>query len=130
MAGVTLDQIPPATSLAGGELIWIYQPGGSQATPWVGKSMTTNQLAGFIKGTGFTSPTMRQLCAAMASQGTLVGVFNALPSDITNSYNIAWWHAYYMNIGDPFVTGFLQPTLGYTGAQMQALFTFALTFPA
>jgi hypothetical protein len=73
---------------------------------------------------------MRQLVAAMAGQGTLVAVYEALPSDITNSYNIAWSHAYYMGITDPFITGFLQPTLGYTTAQMQALFTLALTYPA
>ena len=76
------------------------------------------------------TPTMRQLIAAMGSQAVLVSVQNAVPADITNAYNIAWTHAVYMPLTDPFVTGFLQPTLGYSGAQMTTLYALALTFPA
>ena len=131
MAAVTLDQLPPAIFLSGNELIWLYQVGPTDATPWIGVNCTVGDLAGYIQNGGFSSqPTMRQLLAAMASQNTLVGVAQAVPSDITNSYNIAWNHAFRMSLSDPFITGFLEPTLGYSQSQMQALFTLALTFPA
>lgn len=133
MAAVTLDQLPPALDLNGGELLWAYQQGPTQATPWIGVRTTASQIAAFVNDTlnlpaaGYVS--MRQLIAALANQGNLNAVFDALPSDITNSYNIAWNHAYIMSRADPFSTGFLQPTLGYTTLQMQTLFALAATFP-
>lgn len=131
MAGVTLDQLPPALYLGGAELIWLYQPGPTEATPWIGVSCTVADLISYINSGGFsTQPTMRQLLAAMASQGVFLTAFQALPADVTDPNNIAWNHAFRMTLSDPFITGFLEPTLGYSQAQMQALFTLALTFPA
>jgi hypothetical protein len=130
MAGTTLDVLPPALALQGNELLLIYQPQpGNLLVPYVGLRCTTGQVAELITGIGTINPSMRQLIAALANQGVLVSVFDALPADITNSYNIAYNHAYVMTIGDSFVTGFLQPTLGYSGAQMIALFDLALSFP-
>ena len=60
--------------------------------------------------------------AAMAAAGVMVTAFNALPGSITNTYNIAWNHAYRMSINDPFITGFLEGAIGYSPAQMAALF--------
>lgn len=128
MAGVTLNEIPVAVALNGNELLWAYQQ-GNNVTPWVGVSVTSGQLASLISGIGTTTPSMRQLFAAMANQGVMYSTFIQLPGDMTNSYNIAWNHAYRMAITDPFVTGFLQPALGYSSAQMAALFALALTFP-
>lgn len=130
MAGTTLDVLPPALGLQGNELLWIYQPQtGDTPVTYVGLRCTTAQVAALVSGIGTVNPSMRQLIAALASQAVLVEVEQAVPGDTTNSYNIAWNHAYVMSIGDSFVTGFLQPTLGYSGAQMTALFTLALTFP-
>lgn len=128
MAGVALNELPPALALNGNELLWAYQQ-GPITTPWIGVTITPQMIAGLSTATGVTTPSWRQLLAAMASQGVLYGVAEAVPSDITNSYNIAWNHAYTMPISDPFVSGFLQPTLGYTNAQMTALYAFALAFP-
>ena len=128
MAGTTLDELPSATSLSGQELLWVYQPTGNSQAPWVGLSCTSSQLA-TLPPVGGTTVSMRQLFAAMAADDVLVTAFEALSGDITNAYNIAWSHAYIMTIGDPFVTSFLMPAIGYNTAQMQALFAFALTFP-
>lgn len=133
MAATTLDQLPPALALNGGELVWLYQQGPTLATPWIGVRCTTAQVAAFTKaalslpGSGYVS--MRQLIAALASQGNLVSVVGALTSDITNPYNIAYNHAYIVSQSDPFITGFLQPTLSLSGAQVATLFALALTFP-
>ena len=133
MAATTLDQLPVALALNGGELVWLYQQGPTEATPWIGVRGTTAQIAALITTTlklpnaGYVS--MRQLVAALASENLLLGVTQALPGDETNAFNIAWTHAYLMSAGDPFVVGFLQPTLGYTGAQITTLFAYAATFP-
>jgi len=130
MAGTTLTAIPPALALNGSELVWIYQQTGNPVNPWVGLRCTTSQVANLLTvGTLSNSISMRQLFAAMASQGVMVTAFEALPADITDSNNIAWQHAYRMTITDTFITGFLQPAIGYSTAQMQALFALALTFP-
>ena len=132
MAGVTLDKLPPATGFVGNELLWIYQQGPTQITPWIGLRCTLSQVAAYISnpGGGTYACTMRQLVAELASQNLLNTVLLALPSDPNNSYNIAWFHGRNMGITDPFSTGFLQPTLGYSTNQMQNLYTFALAFPA
>lgn len=124
-AGTTLDTIPPALGLNGGELFWIYQQGPTEATPWIGLSCTAAQIAQFAAGLAQPATTMRQLLSALSIQGVLIEVFDALPSDLTNTYNICWYHGATVSLGDVFVTGFLQPTLGYTNAQMQALFVLA-----
>jgi hypothetical protein len=131
MAGTTLDVLPPAVALSGGELVWLYQPGlNPLVTPWIGVRCTTQQIANLLTTTGgFGVCSMRQLFAAMAAAGVMVTAFEALPGDITNSSNIAWNHAYRMIISDPFITGFLQPAIGYTNAQMTALFAAALSYP-
>lgn len=125
-SGTTLDQLPPALALNGNELFWIYQQGPNEAVPWVGLRCTANQIAALIQNSQ-SRTTMRQLLSVLALQGLLFEVFEALPSDITNTYNIAWNHASSISIGDIFVTGFLQPVLGYTNTQMQALFQLAGT---
>lgn len=142
MAGITYDQTPAALALNGGELIYAYQQnsntglygqGPTGPTPWTGVTLTPAQIAAFVAAayklpsSGYVS--MRQLLAALAYQASLVTVFEALPSDITNPYNIAYNHAYIITQSDPFVTGFLQPTLGLTGPQLAALFALATTFP-
>jgi len=132
MSGVTLDQLPPAIALTGAELVWVYQAGPNPlVTPWIGYRCTTSQIANLLTTAsgGSSTCSMRQLFAAMASQSVMVTAFEQLPADITNTYSIAWNSAYRMSIADPFITGFLQSALGYTGAQMAALFALALTFP-
>lgn len=130
MAGVTLDQLPPTLDLIGTELFWIYQQGPTEATPWIGMRCTLQQLSTwFANPAGVLGCTMRQLAATLAANDLLVGVLEALTSDVTNQYNIAWTHATVMNATDPFSTGFLQPTLGYTTAQMQELYISGLAFP-
>lgn len=131
MAGTTLDQLPPAIALTGAELVWIYQQGTNPlVTPWVGYRCTTSQIANLLStGGGVGVCSMRQLFAAMANQNVMTTAFNQLPGDMTDANNIAWNHAYRMMISDSFVTGFLQPAIGYNDVQMVALFALALTFP-
>jgi hypothetical protein len=132
MTGTTLNNLPPAIALSGAELVWLYQPGPNPlVTPWIGVSCTTSQIANLLttSGGGSSTCSMRQLFAAMANQSVLVLAFGSLPGDQTNQYNIAWYHAYRMTITDPFITGFLEPAIGYTGAQMAALFVLAQSFP-
>lgn len=131
MAGTTLDQLPPAIALTGAELVWIYQQGTNPlVTPWVGYRCTTSQIANLLSTDGgAASCSMRQFFAAMSSQGVQTTAFSALSTDPTNTYNIAWNHAYRMSIADPFITGFLQSAISYTSAQMVALFVLANTFP-
>ena len=130
MAVTTYSEMPQLIVLGGGELVCLSQP-GTTPTPWITGTITLSELASFIISGGFaTAPTMRQLFAAMAADNVMVIAFEQLPSDITSSYNIAWNSAFRMPITDPFVTGFLQPALGYSPSQMTALFAQALTFPA
>lgn len=131
MAGVTLDQLSPALGFNGNELFWIYQQGPTEATPWIGIHCTLSQIASWVGNPTLNTLgcSMRQLVAALANQDVLIEVFDALPSDITNAYNIAWTHGSVMNIADPFSVGFLQPTLGYTTLQMELLYALAITFP-
>ena len=132
MAITTYDQLPVTLSLAGNEITAIYVPSGL-APPlpqWVTQRCTTAQIAQLVSGSAGSSVTMRQLLAALAADSLLVTLFEAVPADITNQYNIAYWHATKMTLTDPFITGFLQPTLSYSALQVQTLFTLALTFPA
>jgi hypothetical protein len=124
----TYIDFAPAIALNGNELVLIYQQ-GNNVTPWITVNCTTGQIANLLNGGVSNTPSMRQLFAAMAFQNVMVSAFEQLPSDITNTYSIAWNHAYRMPINDPFVSGFLQPALGYTGAQMTSLFALALTYP-
>ena len=132
MAGVAFYNLPPALALNGGEQMVAYQQGPTQATPWIGVQLTTSQLAAMVAATlnlpteGYIS--MQQLMSALAAKGVLYAAFEALPSDITNSYNIAWNHAYTISPSDPFIVKFLQPAINYTAAQMQNLFVFAQQF--
>lgn len=129
--GTTLDVLPQAIALSGQELVWLYQPGPNPlVTPWIGVRCTTGQLATIGGGgPGAATCSMRQLFAAMASQGVLVIADQQVPGDITDPNNIAWNHAYRMTITDAFITGFLEPAIGYSPAQMAALFVLAQTFP-
>jgi len=101
------------------------------AVPWVSYAVTAQVIKNFAQGIPSTSQvTMRQLKQALAAQTVIIEVYQALPADISNTYNIAWASAANMSLTDPFTINFLQPTLGYSAAQMQALFLLALTFPA
>lgn len=129
MAVTTLNDLPPALALTGAELCFIYQY-DLLLEEWITYSCTTSQIALLTSsegGAGICS--MRQLLAAMASLDIFYGAYEQLPADVTNTYNIAWNHAFRMTIADPFITGFLQPALGYDTIQMTALFVLALTFP-
>lgn len=129
LVGTTLNDLPPVLALNGSELCFLYQ-----FDPMLGKYVTYScttfqiaQLAFGIGGEGVCS--MRQLFAAMANQGVMYQAFEQLPADVTNTFNIAWNHAFIMTINDPFIQDFLQPALGYSDLQMTALFALALTFP-
>lgn len=124
----SLSQQPLAIGLDGTELVLISQA-GNVAVPWVTKATTVAAIGGYINGVFGTAVSMRQLLAAMAQTGVYFTAFRKLPADQSNSYNIAWNHAYRMPITDPFITGFLQPALSYSDAQMVALYTLALTLP-
>ena len=128
VVGTTLNNLPPVLALNGSELFFLYQYDPAIST-WITYSCTAEQLFnGGFDGASVCS--MRQLFAAMADQDVMLTAFDQLPADITNTYNIAWTHGYRMTITDPFITGFLQPAIGYSDAQMVALFALALTFPA
>jgi hypothetical protein len=127
MATETISQLPLVTGLAGNELFIISVP-STAPVPWTTARCTTDQILAFTLGIG-AFVTMRQLLAALVSQGVFASVFQQLPSSLSNQYNIAWWHGSIMTPLDPFVTGFLQPTLGYTSGQIATLFALALTFP-
>ena len=126
--GTTLNDLPPVLGLNGSELLFLYQYDSLTST-WITYQCTSEQLANLFNGGGSGQCSMRQLFAAMADQGVLFSTSEAVPSDITNSYNIAWNKAYIMSINDPFITGFLQPTLSYSSLQMAELFALAQTYP-
>ena|ERR1035437_6907706 len=129
MAVTTLNDLPPVLSLNGSEICFMYQY-DPLLELWITYSCTTGQIASLASQiTGAGTVSMRQLLAAMASQGVLVTAFESVPADITNTYNIAWNHAYRMGPSDTFVTGFLQPTIGYTNGQMAVLFVLAAGLP-
>ena len=133
MAGEAFYNLPPALALNGGELLVAYQQGPNQATPWIGVQFTASQFSAFISE-ALQKPSacyvsMRQLASALASRSVLVELVQALSSDITNTYNIAWTHGYIITAADPFISGFLQPTLGYSGSDVATLFALAATFP-
>lgn len=129
-AVTTFDQAPILTGIIGSELMYAYQPLGTIPATYLGGTLTPNQLKAFVQGTSAgTVASMRQLKAALVSQSVMLTVLVAVPADPTNSTNIAWFSAYEMTPTDVFVTGFLQPTLGYSNAQIAALFSLALTFP-
>lgn len=134
MSVTTFDQLPPALALDGSEIAAIYVPSGLPAPlpQWITKRVTTAQIANLLNPDSegdVAVCSMRQLFAAMAAMNVMVTAFQSLSGDMTNSNNIAWDHAYRMSIIDPFVTGFLQPAIGYNDLQIAALFVLALTFP-
>ena len=126
--GTKYSQLPPLLALDGNELVCISVPTGDP-TPFVSYYTTTYQIAALLTPGGVGSCSMRQLIAALSFQGQLNNLFDALPADINNQYNIAYWHAYRMTQSDPFITAFLQPTLGYNSAQVEILFALAVTYP-
>jgi hypothetical protein len=129
MATETISQMPLALALDGTERLCISQT-GNQAVPWVTKAATTAQIVALVAGAvGPSICTMRQLFAALASLNLLTTAFEALSSDITDPYNIAWNHAGTMTITDAFITTFLEPVLSYNDSQIIALFALAQTFP-
>lgn len=134
MSVTTFSQLPEIFALSGQELFMISQPQTppiSPAVPWVSYAVTAQVIKNFAQGIPSTSQvTMRQLKQALSAQSVIIEVYQALPADIADGYNIAWASASNMTLTDPFTLGFLQPTLGYSNAQMQALFLLALTFPA
>lgn len=133
MAITTYTELPTTLVLNGNEILAGYVPNGLQPplNPYTTQQFTTQQVANLaMAGANANTVTMRQLLAALANQNLLYVAFQALPSDPANSYNIAWWHATRMSLADPFITGYLEPTIGYNSTQMAALFILALTFPA
>ena len=129
MAVEKYSQMAPAIALAGNEIVCISVPQTFGPVPYVTMTTTVAQIANIYNGFTTVTVSTRQLLAAMASDGVLYTAFDTLPPDPANSYNIAWWHSFRLAINDPFVTGFIQPAIGYTTAQMQALFALAATFP-
>jgi hypothetical protein len=127
----TLSQLPQVFNLSGNELFLLSQPQSNpQPVPWVSYAITTQDLKNFILYNTGQSVSMRQLKLACQAQGVLLTLFAALPADVTSQYNIAWNNAVQVNALDPFITGFLQPTLGYSGAQVTALLLLASGYPA
>jgi len=133
MSVTTFSQLPQIGALSGNELFMLSQPQTPPifpAVPWVSYAVSAQVIKNFAQGIPSTSQvSMRQLKEALAAQSVIIEVYQALPADIANTYNIAWASAANMSLTDPFTLGFLQPTLGYTGAQMQALWLLALTYP-
>lgn len=130
IAPTPYDQAPILSGIIGTELLYAYQPLGTIPSTYRGGTITPLQLKSFVQGTSSgTIASMRQLKAALVSQTVMLTVLVAVPADPTNATNIAWFSAYEMTPTDTFVTGFLQPTLGYSNAQITALFTLALSFP-
>lgn len=129
MAVITFSQLPPATGLTGAEIFAVSQLLGIPVQE-TSVGVTLNQIKAFLGG-GSTSTvvSMRQLFAAMVVQGVYLIAQAAVPADPTNATNIAWNSAYIMTIADPFVVGFLEPTLSFSGTQMAALFALAMTQP-
>lgn len=126
MAVTNLTEITQIFSINGTELVYLIQYDSLTQT-WVDYVATSETISSFSSGIQPGSISMRQLKAAMAQQSVLVETDENVPSDITNSYNIAWLSAYRMSPGDPFVTGFLVPLLGQT--EVNTLFALGPSFP-
>lgn len=126
------SQMPIAVALNGTEKICLSLPQDAPLPPFLTETCTVDQLAQFIGGSivPVGSISMRQIFAALADLGVMYSpLFIALPASIADSYNIAWYHASIMTQTDPFITGFVAPTLGYGPVQIAALFALAATFP-
>ena len=130
------SQMPIATAINGTEILCASLPQPFSIPPFLTETLTVAQLAayiallingGHIVPIGYVS--MRQLKAALAFQNELVPLFDNLPGDMNNEYNITWWSGSIINATDIFITGFLQPTLGYSNAQVVTLLALAQTYP-
>ena len=135
MATTTFSQLPVAIALSGNEIIPADQyqgvaPSGTLTTV----SLTVAQIAFFTiaisKGIPVTTAmcSNRQMREALANAGNLVTIDSATSADITNATTIEWRNGSIIVYGDA-VASFIQTTLGYSNAQMAALFASALTYP-
>lgn len=121
------SEMPRAIALNGSELVCLslYRP--DMVPLWLTEVIPISDLGFFIANNLGTS--MRQIKAALADQGNLYALFMGISSDPTDSFNIAWTTASRMTPTDPFITGCLQPVLGYSDADVVVLFALAATFP-
>lgn len=132
MSVTTFSQIAQTAGLSGRELVCIsvpqYGPFGD-VVAYTTAVTTTNDIANLYAPPSLAAPTMRQLFQALSANGQYLTAYEALPADPTDTYNIAWNRANVMPINDPFISGFLQPTLGLSDGQLLALYQLAATYP-
>lgn len=126
MANTNLTQIQQTLALNGSELVYLIRQDPITGL-WSDYVCTVDTLAGFYSGTGTSTPSMRQIKAAMAQQDVMLEVTQNLPADETSAYNIAWTSAFRMGISDPFVIGFLEPLLGQS--EVNTIWALAPSFP-
>lgn len=122
------SEMPRAIALNGTELVCLslYRP--DMIPLWLTEVIPISELGDFFN-VGNLGTSMRQIKAALAFQGTMYQLFMGISSDPTDTFNIAWTTASRMTTTDPFITGCLQPVLGYTDADVITLFALAATFP-
>jgi hypothetical protein len=135
MATTTFSELPVAIHVSGTEIIPADQ---YQGTPPSGTlttvSITVNQivLLTLAVAKGYPSSTSmctnRQMREALAAGGNLVTIDSATSADINNATTIEWRNGNLIVLGDP-VSVLVQTTLGYSNAQMAALFASAQTYP-
>jgi hypothetical protein len=126
MSNTNLTQITPLVAINGTEVLYVIQYDSLTQT-WIDYTCTSGQIANFFAGITTSTPSMRQIKAAMADLGYMLQVSQEVPSDVTDSDNIAWTAAFRMSKGDIFVTGFLVSLLGQSA--VDAIWAIAPTFP-
>lgn len=122
MSVVQIPNLPQAIAVSGAELIEIVQNG-------VSCRISLTQLLSAYVGAGVTQKQMRGWLASNGVPSYIYAVDFACPADIANQINIQWLHGANMVSGDPLYV-FIETTLGFSSAQMNAAYIAMGSYPA
>ena len=129
MSNTAFSGLSVAVALAGNEIVPISAPTGNDQAPYVSMRTTVSAIANYWLNLNASTVTRRQLYSALAGTGVMATVYQAVNAD-PNSQNWVDFSTSFTVTRTSGLALFIQTTLGYSDAQMDALFVSALTYPA
>ena len=129
MANTAFSGLSVAVALAGNEIVAISVPTGNDQAPFVSMRTTVSAIANYWLSVNETTVTRRQLYSALAAAGEMTTVYQAVNADPNSQNWVDFSTSFTVNITSGLAL-FIQTTLGYSDAQMTALFVSALSYPA
>lgn len=129
MSNTAFSGLSVAIVLQGNEIVPLSVPTGNDQAPYVSMRTTVSAIANYWLNLNDATVTRRQLYSALAAAGVMATVYQAVSAD-PNSQNWVDFFTSFTVTLDSSLALFIQTTLGYSDAQMAALFVSALSYPA